>query len=337
VSPVHAVHDPAPGAADPAPETALVDALTGLHLQGAFFLQGRYTEGWAYRSVPSADAVAILSPGSPRVILFHVIAAGRCWIEVDGDAERRWAEAGDVVVLPYGDGHRMGGTADAELVEIAALMPPPPWDEMPVIVHGSGGELTRILCGYLTSRDLLFDPGVRALPPLFVSRPTGAAAAWVRASIDFVLGQSTKADGIHYTAPTPIIELVLIEVLKLHLASAPTDAVGLVRALRDPVVGSAMALIHADPARKWSVAALAAELHVSVSLLDERFRNRLGMPPIRYLTGWRMHVAQDLLAGTALGVAAIARRTGYESEEAFSRAFKRKCGVAPSVWRRSPG
>lgn len=334
---MHEGHDPIPGAADPGPGNTLLDALSGLRLQGAFFLQGRYTEGWAYRSVPSADAVAILAPGAPRVLLFHVIAAGRCWIEIDGDSERRWAEAGDVVVLPYGDGHRMGGTDDAELVDMASLMPPPPWDEMPVIEYGTGGDPTQILCGYLASSDQLFDPAVRALPPVFVSRPTGAAAAWVRASIDFVLGQSTKVDGIHYAAPTPIIELVLAEVLKLHLASAPAAEVGFVRALRDPIVGPAMALIHADPSRKWSVIALASELHVSISVLDERFRRELGMPPIRYLTGWRMHVAQNLLAGTQLAVATIARRAGYESEEAFSRAFKRACGVAPSVWRRTPG
>jgi transcriptional regulator GlxA family with amidase domain len=94
-----------------------------------------------------------------------------------------------------------------------------------------------------------------------------------------------------------------------------------------------MALIHGDPGRKWSVADLAKAVSVSVSSLDERFRETMGIPPIRYLTGWRMHLAQDLLTGTELGVAAIARRVGYESEEAFSRAFKRKYDIAPSVWR----
>ena len=106
------------------------------------------------------------------------------------------------------------------------------------------------------------------------------------------------------------------------------------KALRDPVVGPAMALIHEDPGRKWTVADLAASGNVSVSLLDERFRDVLGVPPIRYLTGWRMHLAQDLLASTQLGVGPIARRVGYESEEAFSRAFKRAHGESPSIWRR---
>jgi transcriptional regulator GlxA family with amidase domain len=107
-----------------------------------------------------------------------------------------------------------------------------------------------------------------------------------------------------------------------------------VLALGDPVVAPAMALIHDEPGRKWTVAELAARQNVSVSLLDERFRAALGMPPIRYLTSWRMHLAQEMLRGTDLGVATIARRVGYDSEEAFSRAFKRKFDEPPSVWRR---
>jgi AraC-like DNA-binding protein len=330
-------HDRAPVVPDQGPTTALAEALNRLRIQGAIFLHGRYTEAWAYRSAPGQDAAAMLAPGSERVVLFHVVASGRCWVAVEG-GEKHWAEAGDVVVLPYGDTHHMGGVADAELIDIRMLMSPQPWDEMPFIQHGEGGDPTHVVCGYISCDDPLFDPDLRAFPSLFVVRPTEAAAAWVRASIDYVAGQITKVDADRFEAPPMLPQLLLVEVLKLHLASAPAAERGFVRALSDPVVAPAMALIHADPARKWTVADLAASLSVSVSLLDERFRNALGLPPIRYLTGWRMHLAQDLLAGTDLGVAAIARRVGYESEEAFSRAFKRKYDVAPSVWRiRPPG
>lgn len=326
-------HDRDPVVPDQGPAPELAEALNHLHLRGAIFLHGRYTEGWAYRSAPGQDAAAMLAPGSERVVLFHVVADGRCWVEVEGGDERHWADAGDVIVLPYGDTHTMGGTRQAELVDIRALMSPPPWEEMPMIEHGAGGDPTHVVCGYLTCDDPLFDPALGALPRLFVVRPTGPAASWVRASIDYASGQVTKVDSTRFEAPTSLPQLLLIEVLKLHLASAPAAQQGFVRALHDPVVAPAMALIHEDPARKWTVATLASSLNVSVSLLDERFRRALGMPPIRYLTGWRMHLAQDLLSGTELGVATIARRVGYESEEAFSRAFKRKYAVAPSVWR----
>jgi len=324
-------HDRAPVVPDPGTTTALTDALNRLRIQGAIFLHGRYTEGWAYRSAPGQDAAALLAPGAERVLLFHVVASGRCWIEIEG-RERYWAGAGDVVVLPYGDTHRMGGIEDAELIDIRMLMTPPPWDEMPFIEHGEGGDPTHVVCGYLQCDDPLFDPALGAFPPLFVVTPEGAAADWVRSSIEYATGQITKVDA-HFETPTMLPQLMLIEVLKLHLSSAPASERGFVRALRDPVVAPAMAQIHGDPARKWTVSDLAAAGNVSVSLLDERFRSSLGMPPIRYLTGWRMHLAQDLLSGTDLGVAAIARQVGYESEEAFSRAFKRKYDVAPSVWR----
>ena len=117
--------------------------------------------------------------------------------------------------------------------------------------------------------------------------------------------------------------------LRLHLASAPAAESGWIAALRDPVLGPAMAQLHAAPERRWTVADLAATVAVSRSLLDERFRQVLGRSPIRYLTDRRMHVAEDLLATTDHSVATIARRVGYDSEEAFSRAFRRATTPRP--------
>jgi Cupin len=99
--------------------------LARLRLQGAIFLRGEYSEAWAYESLPQQDAAALLAPGAQRVVLFHVIGAGRAWIETDG-GERHWADAGDVVVLPYGDAHRMGGTEPAPCVSVGTLIDPPP-------------------------------------------------------------------------------------------------------------------------------------------------------------------------------------------------------------------
>jgi AraC-like DNA-binding protein len=325
-------HDRDAAVLDRSPTDQLAHVLDGLQVQGALFLHGRYTEGWAYRSAPAEDVVAMLAPDAERVLLFHVIADGRCWVRIDG-GERVWAERGDVVVLPYGDTHEMGGQQDADVVDIRRVMTQPSVDDMPLVIHGGGGVETHVVCGYLQSDDPLFDPALQVFPPLFVVRPTGAAADWVRASVEYATGQMAR-DGDRFAAPTTVPRLLLAEVLKLHLASAPAAGRGFVLALGDPVVAPAMALIHDEPGRKWTVAELAARQNVSVSLLDERFRAALGMPPIRYLTSWRMHLAQEMLRGTDLGVATIARRVGYDSEEAFSRAFKRKFDEPPSVWRR---
>jgi AraC-like DNA-binding protein len=326
-------HDRDAAVPDREAAAVLSDALDRLRLSGAIFLRGEYTEGWGYESLPSQDAAAVLAPEAPQVVLFHVVATGRCWIDVEGQ-DRLWANAGDLVVLPYNDQHRMGGSQPAECVSISTLIQPPPWESMPVIQHGEGGAPTELICGYLACDDPLFDPRMRVFPPAFVvSPPPGPARDWLRASIDYAAQQQQRVSDQRFEAPTSIPQLVLLEALKLHLASAPAVDGGWINAMRDPVLAPALAALHAEPGRKWTVAELAGESSVSVSLLDERFRDVLGLAPIRYLTAWRMHVAEDLLRSTDLGVVAIARRVGYDSEEAFSRAFKRQHGQAPSVWR----
>lgn len=326
-------HDRVP--AGPDRDATLLDVLDRMRLQGAVFLRGEYSEGWAYRSLPAPDTVALLSPGAPRVALFHVVASGRCWTALE-DGQKHWAYAGDVIVLPYGDLHTMGGAQPVEIVEMATIIdPPPPWTEMPVVRHGSGGDRTDIVCGYLTSDHPLFDPRMRALPPLFVVSPgEGPARGWVQASIDYALAQTSPASRGGLQGPTRLPELLVREVLRLHLATAPQAESGWITALGDPVLAPALAAIHGSPEQHWTVAGLAKEANVSVSLLDERFRAILGLAPIRYLSAWRMHVAGDLLRSTTLGVAAVARRVGYDSEEAFSRAFKRSTGRSPSEARR---
>jgi AraC-like DNA-binding protein len=202
-----------------------------------------------------------------------------------------------------------------------------------VLEYGTGGERTDVVCGYLHSEDPLFDPGLRALPPVFVVHPpAGPAASWVQASISYALAATSDALP-DPPSSTRLPELLLVEMLRLHLASAPAAEHGWIGALRDPVLAPALAQLHAAPDHKWTVAELAATVATSRSVLDERFRKVLGRSPIRYLTEWRMHVAEELLANTDHGVAQIARRVGYESEEAFSRAFKRGHGSSPSAWR----
>jgi AraC-like DNA-binding protein len=313
--------------------SALDAALRRIRLEGAVFLRAEYCEPWSYQSMTGPDTAHILRPGTDRVVLFHVVANGTCWVQV-GDDERHWAHSGDVIVLPYGDQHRMGGIGEATAVPLRSIMEAPPWRRMPVIRHGSGGERTDVVCGFLHTEDLLFDPVLRVFPPVFVVRPPeGPAAEWVRANVAYALEQAGASPLGPDAIPSRLPELLLIEVLRLHLATAPAIEHGWLAALQDPVLNPALSALHAQPARRWSVSDLAQAAAVSRSLLDARFREVLGRSPIRYLTEWRMHLAEDLLASTDLGVAAVARRVGYDADEAFSRAFKRVHGDSPSQWR----
>jgi AraC-like DNA-binding protein len=309
----------------------LNEALERLRLDGAIFLRAEYTEGWALGDQGGPLFAAMMHPGAERLILFHVVVSGRCFVSC-ADGMRYWATAGEVIVLPYGDTFLMGGVEPVEPVSIMSVVPPPPWTEMPIVRHGEGGPQTDVVCGCLYSDDPLFDPALNAFPPVFVVRPLpGPARNWFDASIAYALEESSGQG--RGPRSTKLPELLLIEVLRLHLANAPASERGWFAALRDPLLAPAMKAIHTAPERKWTVADLATEVAVSRSLLDGRFREVLGLSPIRYVNEWRMRVAQDLLATTEVTVAAIARRVGYDSEEAFSRAFKRARGQAPSLWR----
>jgi AraC-like DNA-binding protein len=307
----------------------LTEALERLRLEGAIYLRAEYTEPWALGDQGGPMFAGMMHPGANRLILFHVVASGRCFVSC-ADGERYWANAGEVIVLPYGDAFLMGGVEPVEPVSIMTVVPPPPWTKMPIVRHGEGGARTDVVCGFLYSEDPLFDPALKVFPPAFVVRPPpGPARAWFDASIAYAL-EGSSGEGVR---STKLPELLLIDALRLHLANAPATERGWLAGLRDPVLAPAMKAIHTSPERRWTVSDLAMEAAVSRSSLDERFREILGLSPIRYANEWRMRVAQDLLANTEVTVAAIARRVGYESEEAFSRAFKRAQGEAPSVWR----
>lgn len=317
----------------PADQLGLRAALERLRLEGAIFLRAEYTDAWAYDSPTAPELIDLLQPGAERLVLFHIVARGGCWVQV-GEGERHWADEGDVIVLPYADQHRMGGRSQTSTVPLASLLEAPPWQRLPVIRLGEGGPPTDIVCGYLHSSDPLFDPALRALPPVFVVKSSPVTAQWVRASIDYALEHGTGDAGS--PAATRLPELLLTEMLAQYLASAPGAKSGWLAALGDPVLAPALSLLHHDLGRKWTVADLADEVAVSRSVLDDRFRTVLAISPMRYLTLWRLRLARDLLANTELTVGAIATRVGYESQEAFSRAFKRAHGASPSTWRRRP-
>ena len=307
-------------------------ALARMRLDGGIFFRSEFTEEWAYQTPPARDIANAFHPGSERLIMFHIVARGRCFVALE-DGVRHWADEGDVLVMPYGDQHIVGGMNDASAVPISSLIEPPPWDKLPFIKYGHGGDRTDIVCGYLHSADPLFDPRMGALPRVFVARMADESAAqWVRASIDYAVRLSEASLPADQMSPK-LPELLVAEVLRVHLASAPAIERGWVGSLHDPVLAPALSLIHNDPAHKWSLAQLAEQASISRSALDERFRHVLGRSPIRYLADWRMHVAADLLISTDFSVVKVAHEVGYDSEEAFSRAFRRHHGKPPSRWR----
>ena len=188
--------------------------------------------------------------------MFHIVARGSCWVAA-GDGDRHWAQPGDVIVIPYGDDHTIGGKTPAERVSLRTLLEPPPWDQLPLRPprwrrrsHRSRVRLPPLRRSVVRSR-------AARVPPAFVVRvPDGPAAGWIKASVDYALEATEHPDDASPIS-TRLPELVLIEVLRLHLATAPAAEQGWVAALHDPVLAPALALLHRAPERKWTVADLA--------------------------------------------------------------------------------
>ncbi|WP_296744512.1 AraC family transcriptional regulator [Mesorhizobium sp.] len=309
----------------------LLDVLSQVRLSGAVFLLGEYRAPWALDSPEAEDMAKLLATGSKRLILFHIVQEG-CFrisargIQVEG-------QEGDLIVLPHGDRHLMGNPALSDATPASELVPPPPWQSLPVVRIDGGGETTRLVCGYLTCDQLLFNVFLQRLPPVFCVRPrAGAATEWMQACFTYALGESVNAGQGNRLLMARLPELLFIEALRLYSEQISPDT-GWLAAVGDPVLGRALGLIHAEPTKKWNNEELARCAATSRSVLDERFRKLLGQSPMRYLTEWRMQMAADLLRDRKMKLLAIAERCGYGSEEAFSRAFHRCLGVSPAQWR----
>jgi transcriptional regulator GlxA family with amidase domain len=159
----------------------------------------------------------------------------------------------------------------------------------------------------------------------------GLIAQFVRSAVAEAADKHAGSESVL----TKLSELMFIDVLRRYLEKLPAEQAGWLAGLRDPLVGKALSLLHAKPAHDWTLDELAKQAGLSRSVLAERFMQFVGIPPMQYLAKWRMQIAAELLTGSNVNVGTIAVQIGYESEAAFSRAFKKMIGVPPSAWRRT--
>lgn len=244
--------------------------------------------------------------------------------------------AGEVVLLPHGDPHVMASACDIKAVPAWDVYTPPPPGEVVGLRCGGGGEITRIVCGFLACEKGPCNPLLDSLPPILrVNVRADPTASWIEASLRFGACEAAAQRSGGATVLAKLSELLFVEAVRSFIESLPAEQTGWLAGLRDRFVGRALALIHARPAHPWTVEELGRGVGLSRSALAERFATVLGQPPAQYLTRWRLQLAaQKLRAGQGRAVAKIAEEVGYESEAAFNRAFKREIGIPPAAWRR---
>jgi AraC-like DNA-binding protein len=262
-------------------------------------------------------------------------------------------ESGDVIVFPRGDQHTMRSHGAGTPSPILSIFSPGPHDEPPQFAYGGGGRTSRFVCGYLNC-DQRFSPLVEALPTILVVRsrddyssieavdargtlpavvPQGSGT-WLGTTLKFTVNEARTARPGNAAILGRLTELMFVEILREYMQRLPANRGGWLSGLNDPQVGTALRLMHAQPMRDWTVDDLAREAAVSRSVLAQRFTDLVGEAPMRYLAGWRMQLAKQMMREGAGNIQDIATRVGYESEAAFSRAFKRATGSPPAAWRR---
>lgn len=315
---------------------ALSEVLKVLRLTSGVFLEVEFTAPWCIDSAPGSEDISHLLPDAEHVAIYHLLTEGRCRACLPDGSEAVELSAGDLIMLPHGDGHRLGSDLHLAPVHAAALVEPAPDGGLMRIRHGGGGARTRFICGFMACDRRLCKPLLDAMPRLLcVSLGADPATSWMVGAVQHGAAETHAPRPGAEAVMGRLSELLFVEALRQYIRGLPAHQQGWLAGLRDPYVGRALALLHANPARPWEVEMLARESGISRSALADRFVSLIGEPPMQYLAGWRLALAAQSLSKSSDAVARVAESVGYESEAAFNRAFKRVFGMPPAAWRRA--
>lgn len=302
----------------------LGEALHFLHMQGVFYTRSEFSAPWG-----------LVLPAFPDCLMFHVVTSGRCWLEVEGD-EPRLLQPGGLALVPHGEGHQLLSEPGVQPAKLFDLPREQVSERYEILRHGRGGETASLICGTVRFDHPAAHQLVRLLPRLIcVDGWQSPQAEWIQSTLRLMAAEAEALRPGGETIITRLADILVIQAIRSWMAQAPRARTGWLGALQDRQVGYAILLIQRDPARQWTVAALADEVAMSRSAFAARFKELVGESPIQYITRWRMNVAMTRLRQEKVSLGELAICLGYRSEAAFSRAFKRVIGVPPGAARQN--
>ena len=318
----HTAAMPDPWRTSPDP---LGEALHFLRMSGAFYCLSELTEPWGLDLPPMTDCV-----------MFHVVTAGECRLEVAG-AQTCTLRPGSLALVPHGRGHVLRGTTGAATAKLFDLPRELISDRYEHLRHGGGGAPTTMLCAAVKFDDPSAHHLLRLLPRIIsVDAWNSPELEWLQSTLRFLTSEARELRAGGETVITRLADILVIQAIRAWIATDPQAQTGWFGALRDKQIGRAIAFIHRDPARDWTLASLAAAVGMSRSGFAARFTELVGEPAMSHVTRWKMHAALTWLKESDTPLSQLANRLGYESEAAFSRAFKRVMGVPPGAARKLP-
>ena len=313
----------------------LSEVLKAIKLDGALFFNAELSAPWCLREPRSDEIAPFLSPVGGHVVLYHYVIEGRLYARLPG-GPRVELRAGDVVVFPHGNDHFLSYGQPEKPVDALKTFSKNLSEGLKLARFGGGGEVTRLVCGYLVCEPGLSDLILSGLPKVLkVSLSDGPSGRWLADSIGYMVGEENGQDAGSGVVMTKLSEVLFMETLRRYIGALPAEQTGWLAGARDPYVGKALALIHGEPSEEWTISGLARRVGLSRTRFAERFRHFLGDSPIAYLAKWRLKLGADALLSSENSVAEIGAAVGYGSEASFSRAFRREFGSPPATFRRS--
>jgi len=304
----------------------LGEALHFLRMSGSFYCLSEFTAPWGLDLPPMHDSV-----------MFHVVTAGECRLEVAG-AETCVLRPGALALVPHGRGHILNSAPDVKAGKLFDLPREQVSDRYEHLRHGGGGSPTTMLCAAVRFEDPSAHHLLRLLPRLIaVDAWNSPELEWLQSTLRFLTAEARELRAGGETVITRLADILVIQAIRSWIATDPQARTGWLHALRDKQIGRAIALIHRDPARDWTVASLASAVGMSRSAFAARFTDLVGEPAMQYVLRWKMHAALKWLKESDATISQLATKLGYESEAAFSRAFKRLMGISPGAARKQAG
>jgi AraC-like DNA-binding protein len=313
---------------------AFSEILSRVQWNGAVFFSAEFSAPWGFSTPRSLLLAATVAPSAAHLVLYHLVVEGSAFVETE-DGESITLAPGEVVIFPHGDPHHMSSGK--------AMRPPFPnygiaqkiqARDLSPMRAGGGGAVSRFVCGYMTCDQHLGRPILDGLPPVFkVNVRADASGHWLESSILHLVEESASGRVGSEAMLAKLSEALFVDTLRRYVDGLPEQQNGWLAGARDPIVGRSLGLLHSRVAHHWTIADLAEEVGMSRSALVERFTRYLSEPPMAYLTRWRLQLAAQSLKKTSRGIAQIATDVGYESEAAFSRAFKREFAQPPGRYR----
>lgn len=303
-------------------EDVLADILKSIHLQSTLYCQAIMGAPWGL-SLPRREVAS-----------FHIVTSGTCWLTIEGRDHPVLLTESDLVILPHGHAHTMTDHPDTPVTWLEDLIRTQPGEKEGIFSGGGQGAVTTLVCGGLQLEEYTTTPLYSILPVfLHLSSQHGQANPWLREIVELVKAEASGNRPASETVITRLSEILFIQAVRAHISTVNDGNTGWLGALKDPQIGQALALIHRQPGESWTVEFLARRVNLSRSAFSAKFRQLVGEPPMQYLTCVRLTKAAALLRTHSKTLVDVAQSVGYDSEVAFSKAFKRYFGIAPGAYR----